>query len=195
MNSNRMNSPRISKVEYAMKIAEAAALRSEDPFYQVGAVAMARDGRIVATGYNGLPPGVSAGPAWWNDKEKRKPFIIHAETNVCAMFRRGEAEIVCVTLMPCPDCMRTMAASGIKEVYFRKHHEASHDSVGLAQFWGVRMEWLAHNGGMISEPNPHQRVDDPECFGSYNFIGPSARAEACCDDCGSLDRCALKKTK
>lgn len=136
------SSVRISKIEYAMRIAEAAACRSEDPFYQVGASAMSEDGRIVATGYNGLPPGVQASPTWWNDKEKRKPFVLHAETNLCSMFKRGEVQAVCVTLMPCPDCMRVLAAHGVKKVYFRKHHEASHDSVGLAQFWGIKMQWL-----------------------------------------------------
>jgi dCMP deaminase len=185
---NTMNK-RISKIEYAMRIAEAAACRSEDPFYQVGAAAMSEDGRIIATGYNGLPPGVQASPSWWNDKEKRKPYVLHAETNLCSMFKRGEVQAVCVTLMPCPDCMRVLAAHGVKEVYFRKHHEASHDSVGLAQFWGIKMQWLDGGNQKLEPPNPHRNLNDPDCFGSVLKLSPSARAENCCEDCPSLERC------
>jgi dCMP deaminase len=48
---------RISRDAYGLKLAEAAALRADCTRRQVGAVIVAEDGSVVATGYNGLPSG------------------------------------------------------------------------------------------------------------------------------------------
>jgi dCMP deaminase len=128
---------RPSKERYFMALAVAAATRSEDPYYQVGAIAATEDGRVIATAYNGLAPGISLPKSWWDDKEGRKPFVIHAETNLCSLFKRGEANTVAITLEPCPSCMLALIAHGIEHVYFSQSHEASAKSRELAQFYDV----------------------------------------------------------
>ena len=131
---------RIDKTDYALRLAETAALRSEDPFYQVGAVAMTGNGRVIATAYNGLLPGVEKDDAWWHDKEGRKPFMIHAEQNLCGLFSLGDkVELVAVTLEPCPDCLRLLMAHGVKKIVFRQKHAASSFSEKLAAFYGVEL--------------------------------------------------------
>lgn len=121
---------------YLMALAETAATRSEDPWYQVGAVAATREGRVLATGYNGLPPGLDPGEEWWRDKEARKPFVIHAEQNLCSFLERGQASVVAVTLQPCVDCFKLLVAHGVERILYRRPHTStSPTSFELARFY------------------------------------------------------------
>lgn len=134
-----MNPERISKEEYALRLAETAAMRSEDPFYQVGAAALTGKARVIATAYNGLLPGVTMDEDWWNDKEGRKPYMIHAEQNLCTLFKAGEVDLVAVTLQPCPDCLRLLMAHGVKKVVYRQRHAGSIFSDELARFYKIEL--------------------------------------------------------
>ena len=66
-----------------MALAEVASLRSEDPFRKVGAAALDADNRVIATAYNGLAPGFDAPSGFWDDREGRQKFMLHAEVNLC----------------------------------------------------------------------------------------------------------------
>lgn len=121
-----------------MEIARVAALRSEDPFYQVGAVALNHEGRILGTAYNGLVRELDMPEVFWDNKELRKPYIVHAEQNLCALLRRGEAHTVAVTLEPCNDCLRLLAAHGVRRVLYGEPHVRTTPSAGdLAKFFSV----------------------------------------------------------
>lgn len=136
-----MNPNRLTLDKYALALASTASLRSEDPFYQVGAVAMTNRGRVIATAYNGLLPGIKMPETWWNDKEGRKPYMIHAEQNLCSLFSLGDqVNLVAVTLQPCPDCMRLLMAHGVQRVIYTKEHPNSAFSEQLANFYGVILE-------------------------------------------------------
>ena len=111
-----MPAGRISIPRYAMALAHVASLRSEDPYRKVGAAALDHDNRVIATAYNGLAPGFNAPDDFWADREGRQKFMLHAEINLCSLFRRGEAKIVATTTMPCTAFMQTLCAYGIKEV-------------------------------------------------------------------------------
>ena len=50
---------RLSWEEYALRIAEVASLRSEDPFMKVGACALNHSNRVIGVSYNGLATGVN----------------------------------------------------------------------------------------------------------------------------------------
>lgn len=132
-------STRISIAQYAIALAEVAGLRSEDPFRKVGAAALDFDNRVIATAYNGLAPGFDAPEGFWDDREKRQKFMLHAEINLCSLFRRGEARIVATTTMPCTACMQTLCAYGVKEVYFREIYKASH-APEIAKTYGIKLE-------------------------------------------------------
>ena len=108
-----------------MALAEVASLRSEDPFRKVGASALDADNRVIATAYNGLAPGFDAPSGFWDDREGRQKFMLHAEVNLCSLFKRGEAKLVATTTMPCTSCMQTLCAYGIKEIYFREIYKES----------------------------------------------------------------------
>jgi dCMP deaminase len=120
-----MAAERLSIPQYAMALAHVASLRSEDPFRKVGAAALDHDNRVIATAYNGLAPGFDAPPGFWEDREKRQKFMLHAEVNLCSLFKRGEAKLVATTTMPCTACMQTLCAYGVKQVYYRDIYHQS----------------------------------------------------------------------
>lgn len=138
-----MSAQRLEIPQYAMALAHVASLRSEDPYRKVGAAALDFDNRVIGTAYNGLAPGFDAPPGFWDDRDQRQRFMLHAEINLCSLFRRGEAKLVASTTMPCTACMQTMAAYGIREIYFRDVYHESH-APEIAKIYGIRLERVEH---------------------------------------------------
>lgn len=134
-----MASPRISIPRYAMALAHVASMRSEDPFRKVGAAALDFDNRVIATAYNGLAPGFDAPAGFWDDREKRQKFMLHAEINLCSLFRRGEVKLVATTTMPCTACMQTLCAYGVREIYYHEVYHRS-DAPEIARLYGIHLE-------------------------------------------------------
>ena len=110
---------RLSIPEYVMALAHVAALRSEDPYRKVGAAALDADNRVIGTAYNGLYPGFTAPADFWASRDERQKFMLHAEINLCSLFKRGEARIVACTTMPCTSCMQALCAHGVKIISTR----------------------------------------------------------------------------
>jgi dCMP deaminase len=110
---------RINWEEYAIKIAEAASLRSEDIYTKVGACALDFSNRVIGVAYNGLAPGIVVSDSFWQDRDKRRPFMIHAEVNLLSLFRRGECSLLACTLLPCSSCASMIAAYGVKKVVYK----------------------------------------------------------------------------
>jgi len=131
----------LSIPEYAMALAEVASLRSEDPYRKVGAAALDYDNRVIATSYNGLAPGFDAPSGFWDDRDRRQKFMLHAEVNLCSLFKRGEAKIVATTTMPCTACMQTLCAYGIQEIYYREVYHDS-DAPEIAKLYGISLEQI-----------------------------------------------------
>lgn len=136
-----MSKERVQVPEYAMALAHVASLRSEDPYRKVGAVALDWDNRVIGTAYNGLAPGFEAPEGFWDDRDQRQRFMLHAEVNLCSLFKRGEAKLVAITTMPCTSCMQALCAYGIKEIYYRDSYECSHASE-IAETYGILLEQL-----------------------------------------------------
>lgn len=130
---------RISIPEYAMALAQVASLRSEDPYRKVGAAALDADNRVIGTAYNGLAPGFDPPPGFWDDRDGRQKFMLHAEINLCSLFRRGEARIVATTTMPCTSCMQTLCSYGIEEIYYNEIYRES-DAPEIADLYGIKLE-------------------------------------------------------
>jgi dCMP deaminase len=130
---------RLSIPRYAMALAHVASLRSEDPFRKVGAAALDFDNRVIATAYNGLAPGFDPPPGFWDDREARQKFMLHAEVNLCSLFSRGEVKLVASTTLPCTACMQTLCAYGVREIYYRDHYDSS-EAPEIARLYGIHLE-------------------------------------------------------
>ena len=142
-----MPAERLSIPQYAMALAHVASLRSEDPYRKVGAAALDFDNRVIGTAYNGLAPGYNPTPEFWADREARQKFMLHAEVNLCSLFRRGEVKTVATTTMPCTACMQTLCAYGVKEIYYREVYHVS-DAPEIAALYGVKLEQVADFPGI-----------------------------------------------
>lgn len=132
---------RISIPEYAMALAHVASLRSEDPWRKVGAVAIDFANRVIGTAYNGLAPGFDPPLGFWDDRESRRKYMLHAEVNLCSLFTRGMVKLVAVTTQPCTSCMQMLCAYGIQEIYFRDVYEAS-EAATIAKIYDVKLQQL-----------------------------------------------------
>lgn len=143
-----MSEERLSIPRYAMALAHVASLRSEDPFRKVGAAALDFNHRVIGTAYNGLAPGYDAPEGFWDDRDKRQKYMLHAEVNLCSLFRRGEVKVIATTTMPCTACMQTLCAYGIKEIYYDEVYLAS-DAPEIAEVYGIRLEQVSDYPGRV----------------------------------------------
>ena len=129
---------RLSIPEYVMALAHVAALRSEDPYRKVGAAALDADNRVIGTAYNGLFPAFSAPEGFWSSRDERQKFMLHAEINLCSLFKRGEARVVACTTMPCTSCMQALCAHGVRTIYYGEDYPAS-QAPAIAKLYGVEL--------------------------------------------------------
>lgn len=137
-----MTNNRISWEEYALRIAEVASLRSEDPFKKVGACALDLHNRVIGVSYNGLAPGVTVDPSFWTDRDKRRPYMIHAEANLLSLFKRGECNILACTLLPCSCCASMISAYGIKKVVYKELYTRDTEAIKILKFNGINCEQI-----------------------------------------------------
>jgi dCMP deaminase len=125
--------------EYAMLLASAAALRSEDPSRKVGAVALDHENRVIATAYNGLPSGWDVADDWWQNNEQRRKFVVHAESNLCSLTHRGAVRTVACTTIPCGPCALNLIAHGVKRVVYGLTYPRDVAGMEILDEYGVEL--------------------------------------------------------
>jgi len=128
---------RMSWERYALNLAEAASLRSEDPYVQVGACALGMDNRVLSVGYNGLASGKKVSEDFWEDRDSRRPYMLHAEANCLSLCRRGEIKLLAVTLLPCSSCASLIASYKIPTVVYNKVYERDKIALDIFDFYGI----------------------------------------------------------
>ena len=112
-----------------MRLAKEVSAWSKDPSSKIGAVLTDKFAHVVATGFNGFPPGVDDSPERYANRELKYKIIIHAEIN--AIMQAGTRARDCnLYVYPsfglpniCTDCATKAIQAGIKRVigYTSKH--------------------------------------------------------------------------
>ena len=116
------NNERLVWDEYFMSIALLASCRSPCDRLHVGST-IVKNNRLISMGYNGYIPGA---PHISRIEDNHEQSIIHSEINAitdCA--KRGvslEGAKIYITHYPCPNCFRSIAACGIKEIYYHNDY-------------------------------------------------------------------------
>lgn len=111
---------------------------SEDPYAKVGAVILNNEGRILSMGYNGLAPKKKAPKSFWEDRDKRRNYMIHAEMNALSCISRYDnPHAIYVTLSPCTYCANLIASYGIKEVYFSNQYPLDEKAKDIFNFYKI----------------------------------------------------------
>ena len=99
-----------------MEMAETVSHRSKDPRTKVGAVIVSPDNRVVTTGYNGFPVGLSETEERWRDKYR---FVLHAELNAIVNSKTDlTGWTLYTTMFPCENCRNIILQSGISRVVY-----------------------------------------------------------------------------
>ena len=133
---------RLTCEEYALQLAITASLRSEDPYKQVGACALDYDNRVLGLGYNGLAPGKTVDDSFWDDRDKRRPFMIHAEANCLSLFKAGECKLLAVSLMPCSSCATLIAGYKIPKVVYYEEYEHDQKAIEIFDFYNIECQQI-----------------------------------------------------
>ena len=133
---------RISWEEYALRIAEVASFRSEDRFVKVGACALDSSNRVIGVAYNGLGSGINVPDEFWKDRDKRRPYMIHAEVNLLSLVKRGDCELLACTLLPCSGCASNIVAHGIKKVVYKDEYFRDNLALQIFKFNNIECKQI-----------------------------------------------------
>ena len=128
---------RISWEQYALNIAQTASSRSEDHYVKVGACALNSQRMVVSVGYNGLASGKDVCYDFWRNRDHRRKFMIHAEVNCLSLFKKGEAEMLATTLLPCSSCATLIASYGISKVVYKDVYERDEQALEIFDFYNI----------------------------------------------------------
>lgn len=116
---------------YFMEIAKKVATRSHDRETKIGAVVVDENNRIIATGYNGFPPG-SDDDSLPKTRPEKYPYMIHAELNAIASSRQDlRNSTLYVTKSPCKECAKAIITAGVKRVVYQNVY--SNDDFSFVQ--------------------------------------------------------------
>ena len=105
-----------------LEIAEFISTWSKDPSSKIGAVIADKDNRIVSTGYNGFPRGVTDTIERYANRDIKYKIILHAEENAISYAKVDltDCTLYISGLPPCAHCASLIIQSGIKTVVVRK---------------------------------------------------------------------------
>lgn len=119
---------------------------------KVGAV-IAKEGRILATGYNGTVSGFDNQCETYDfleDKLVTSPYVIHAEQNALMFCAKNgiptNNTTMYITLSPCATCAKLLVQAGIKKVVFLEYWKdlSGLDFLRLAGvdlvYWDIKKE-------------------------------------------------------
>lgn len=126
---------------------------SEDQSRKVGAVIVGEANEILATGYNGLPRGISGEVQARHEREGGEKYFWfeHAERNAIFNAARSgtsiEGSTIYCSLFPCADCVRAIIQSGIKHL---KTFAAPGDDPSYSRSFQVSEQMLKESGTTIS---------------------------------------------
>jgi dCMP deaminase len=121
---NQVEFNRPSWDEYFLLMSFCASLRSEDRFIKHGAIIVDKSNHyILSTGYNGTIKGADDSYIDHNDRDGRRPWMIHAEENAilnCTNHPRllKNGAIIYVTGKPCTNCLQRIINYGINEICY-----------------------------------------------------------------------------
>lgn len=127
---------RISWENYALKLAEVAAERSEDIYLKVGSCALRHDHSVAGIGYNGPPAGINID---WSNRDERRKRIVHSEINCLRYCKPGECYLIACTLLPCNSCLTVIASYGIKKIVYGEIYDKDDSTLKLAAEFGIEL--------------------------------------------------------
>lgn len=102
-------------------LADEVAQWSKDPSTKIGAIAVGKKGQVLSQGYNGFPRGIEDKVEYYQDRETKYKYVVHAEMNVIYNATYNGVSLdgatMYVTGLPvCSDCAKGIIQVGISRV-------------------------------------------------------------------------------
>lgn len=114
--------------------------RSKDPNTQVGCIIVDANNHVIATGYNGMPPGLKETKEIWS-KPFKYQYVAHAEQNAISHATTSlVGSTAYINIWPCQDCARLLACCKIKRVVIGSDHYRSDKVIDLFTRAGIIFE-------------------------------------------------------
>jgi len=126
--------------KYAYRHAVVAAEESKDPYLKVGCCLLRHDNSIASAGYNGFPAGMKED---WDDRDERRKYVVHAEANAVRYIKPDECWLAATTLLPCNDCLKTLASYGIKKIIYGEVYKNDPSTLELAEKFGIELKSIS----------------------------------------------------
>ena len=102
-----------------IRIATEVSTWSKDPGTKVGAV-LVQERRIIATGYNGFPHGISDDLSRYDDRDTKLAYTVHAEVNAILNAAKNgsqtDGSTLYVTFAPCVRCATSIIQAGVTRI-------------------------------------------------------------------------------
>lgn len=140
---------RISRDEWGLRLAEVTSLRGTCVRRAVGCVLTDDAGHVLATGYNGVPVGMThctegtecLGAKSLPGEDLDLCWAIHAEQNALIQCSDARYIYTCYTTVePCVHCVKMLMNTGCRRVVFRNKYP--HKSKEIWDQRGQTFEWV-----------------------------------------------------
>lgn len=105
------------------------------------AAIIVKDGRIISTGWNGVPSGMIHCKEYFKDKsienhhDFSEKYEIHSEANAISFAAKTgistNNSILFVSLSPCVNCAKLIIQSGIKEIYYITKYDNEDSNIAI----------------------------------------------------------------
>ena len=135
-----MKDERLTWDQYAVQLAKVAALRSPDPYKKVGACALDSKNRVIGVAYNGLISNFEPPVNFWDNRDERRKYVVHAEANLLSLFRRNKCKLLACTLLPCSACATLIAAHGIRKVVYNEVYTRDTNALDIFKFYNIELK-------------------------------------------------------
>jgi len=128
--------------QYAYNLAVVAAQKSKDPYVKVGCCLLRHDNSIASLGYNGFPAGMKED---WENRDERRKYVVHSEINALRYIKPNECYLAAVTLLPCNDCLKSLASYGVKKIIYGEVYKLDPSTLELAEKFGIELKIISSN--------------------------------------------------
>jgi dCMP deaminase len=122
--------------KYAYNLAVVAAQKSKDPYIKVGCCLLRNDNSVASLGYNGFPAGMAED---WDNRDERRKYVVHSEINALRYVKPNECYLIATTLLPCNDCLKSLASYGIKKIVYGEVYKQDPSTLELAEKFGIEL--------------------------------------------------------
>lgn len=131
---------RISFLNAALETAKIWSNRSEDPYKKVGVCILNKEGRVLSVGYNGLLSKFSIDKNFFDNRDNRRKYMIHAEVNALSLIKKTDRPyLLASTLLPCSNCATNIIAYGIKSVVYSEEYEKDSIAKEIFKFYNIEL--------------------------------------------------------